>query len=151
MKTGIKIVGQIVEKIVDQETGEILSEVVENKAILGKQKEEYTIVYNSMFQKFAELSGTAIKVICILVSNNRPSQPVIINKFVKERIAKEINSKSVGSVSNSLKELVNSKLLLKDPNSKSVYYVNPLYVYKGSTFQRKSVIANMIQQGFELE
>jgi hypothetical protein len=63
---------------------------------------------------------------------------------VKDEISRHIGSKSVGTVSNCLRQLSDSKLLLKNKDSLAGYYVNPRYTHKGNSIERLKYLKYII-------
>jgi hypothetical protein len=129
---------------VDKHTGEVLSEEKRTQKYVANDKEQFFFAYYSLVSEIQKLSGPAIKTYFYLVLNNKPATLIGINKAVKKKIKEFINSKSIGSVGNCITELCTAKLLTKSRDSLGGYYINPQYVYKGGTIERKKVLREFL-------
>lgn len=129
---------------VDKTTGEVLSEEKQTQKYLANDKDQFFFTYYSLISEIKKLSGPAIKTYFYLVINYKPAMLIGINKAVKTVIKEYINSKSLGSVGNCITELCATKLLIKSRDSLAGYYINPRYVYKGGTIERKKTLQNFL-------
>lgn len=121
---------------VDIDTGEILREDKVVQKYLANNKEQFFLGYYSLIAAIQNLKGPALQTYFYLVLHYKPGTLIGINKAVKEEIRQHIGSKSVGAVSNCLRQLCDFKLLLKNKGSLAGYYVNPRYTYKGNSIER---------------
>lgn len=129
---------------VDLETGEIIAEDKAVQTYLANNKEQFFFGYYSLIAAIQNLKGPALQTYFYLVLHYKPGTLIGINKAVKEEIRRHIGSKSVGTVSNCLRQLCDSKLLLKNKGSLAGYYVNPRYTYKGNSIERLKCLENIL-------
>lgn len=70
-----------------------------------------------------------------------------INSYSIDRII-ELTGKSSGTIRNSICSLSKSGFIFRDFRYRGVYYLNPVYFFKGKLNQRKKCISACIESGF---
>ena len=138
------IKSEVTEERVDPFTGEILCTTIE-KTIAIKTTEDFVMAFSGSILKTRELSEAGFKTLNYIVLNaGYAGDPPIGNIFnfnavVAEHMSTKMNI-STYAIKKSLKQLVALELLIKDKKVRGVYYVNPLYFWKGKLSDRlKSV------------
>ena len=144
--------------IVDAQTGEIVSQVVESeKQIIStrkvKNQEEFIMVYLQDLSSFLRIdNATQIKLLALIWRDIAYTNPqsngnvMAILKDDKERWSKEIGC-SVRTIDNCLATLIKKQLLLSESRGK--YKLNPLYYFKGSSADRRRILN--LQVAYEIE
>lgn len=127
---------QRVEKLmVVSEDGEILSEEVDVKKFSHtvNSKEEFFLIYSSIFSVFYNLNGVEIKLFARLLEMFNVTY-FAITKPLKVKIAEKIGC-APRSLDNAIKRLIDVGLIYRD--EKTVYQINPRYAWKGHTKDRE--------------
>jgi len=130
------------------EDGVIITENKVKRTYVADSKEQFYIGYVKMLAVFMDLSAPAIKTFSYLLMNYNAGIQIGINKGIKKKIAEQMGIQSVGTINNSITELItphgknDPTLLLRVPNERGTYIINPRYAFKGSTSNRnKSLCA----------
>lgn len=130
--------------------GEIMSaEIVTVKKVTA---EEFTQVYlkdNDMFFSLSKAESNVLG-ICWQYSvyysdeqMNCPGNKVSFDAQLR-KITKERTGLSTGTIRNTLVSLVNKEMLIKDPEFRAIYYLNPKYFFKGRVSDRTKLISHTI-------
>lgn len=124
------------------EDGEILDQRQEITQVFTKKisTEKFLQVYlNDLSGLFQLNSSTEIKLLSLMWRDSRYNDDnsdigniVYTIKDLKEQWVKEMGS-SMGTINNTITKLVTKGLLISKPKSRSVYYLNPQYFFKGNT------------------
>lgn len=146
--------------IVDTQTGEIVSQVVESeKQVFAtrkvKNQEEFIMVYLQDLSSFLRIdNATQIKLLALIWRDIAYVNPksnegnvMAILKDDKQKWADEIGC-SLRTIDNCLAILVKKKLLLSG-GSRGKYMLNPNYYFKGSTNDRKRILNLQLEYEFE--
>lgn len=123
-----------INTITVSEEGEILAEDLEYKNFkyLVNSKEEFFLLYSSIFSVFCDLNGVEIKLFAKLLEMFNVSY-FSITKPLKIKIAEKIKC-SPRSLDNAIKSLIDANLIYRD--NRTLYLINPRYAWKGSTKDR---------------
>lgn len=129
--------------IVDQETGEVLDvQTTETtKTFTAKvSSERFFFLYSSFITLLGnskdQPSRTALAVFGNLLEHYHPSGIGIVKKH-KEEIATKLGI-SIRYVEKCIKELVDCSLLIR--KGQSFYMINPLFIFQGTSDERKNII-----------
>lgn len=122
------------EIVTDYETGEILSNKVKDVFELKqvKRAKHHFKFMPDVSEFFISLQGgTHHKVGYLLLDyQNINTGEIEVTKRVKEQIGKKLNV-TVRMIEKSINELIKANVIT--PIDKSVYIMNPLFIYKGGT------------------
>lgn len=122
------------EIITDYETGEIISNTVKDVFELKqvkRVKQQFKFMPDASEFFLALQGGTHHKVGYLLLDyQNINTGEIEVTKRVKEQIGKKLNV-TVRMIEKSVNELIKANIIT--PIDKSVYVMNPLFIYKGGT------------------
>lgn len=144
-----KYIETVKTKVVDKESGELLSEDVELKShsYIAKNNEEFFLVYTNLLNQFAvNLSSPEVKVYCQLLMSYHSDTEFALIKSLKEKIGEKIGLK-LGTVNNALGSLCEKGLVIRI--NKSLFQLNPLYAFKGSTKNRNKALSIILKYNNE--
>lgn len=138
----------VLTRNVDAVTGEIINETLEDSVttlkIKSSQPEEFWLIYASCINLFLGLEGkfkpsNIAKDILFWILAKYPGvyNKIAITKDLKEDIAKDLGY-SLGAICNNINSLVKTELLLKE--GRSLFRVNPKYVWRGYAKDRKMLL-----------
>lgn len=118
---------------------EILEYFKNTKGIKEISK-EFVYTFPRVLEKTRELTEASLKVLNYIILNagfagNPPIGNIFnLNGFYEDIIEKTQLKKS--AITKALKKLVEVTLLIKDKKARGIYYVNPLYFWKGKLSDR---------------
>lgn len=144
-----KIVYERVNTINDLDSGEV--KIVENTVVRRvDSSSEFMQVYLQDYSGLLKLeTATESKLLIILWAksewnqeNTNNGNKVVIIKAYKERWAAELNV-SLSTLNNTITSLVKKELLISE--ERSLYYLNPLYFFKGFSKDRPAVIRRITE------
>lgn len=122
------------ERTVNQETGEVIHEEVQNIKYLANSHEEFFIIYSSLIGIIEEgMSQAESSLYAHLLQNHNVGADIGISKQIRLGMGKKLGLNE-RTVLNTLGMLVEKKLIYT--TAKGVYKINPRYAYKGSTNNR---------------
>lgn len=131
--------------------GEIISgEITRIKKCSAEEFCQLYLKDNNEFFKLTQAEHNVLG-ICMYVSTyfNSERQKDRGNMFVFNTLftdtAKEKTGLSVSTIKNSIANLVKKKMIIKDTEHRGVYYLNPLYFFKGKISDRTSIIKSIIE------
>jgi hypothetical protein len=138
------------DEVVDTETGEITQHVTSQTITsrkFYKTHEEFIQIYlEDMSGLLSITSKSELQVLCLLwkystYNENDKGNCVLITPKIVNDIVTE-----TGLVTQSVRNVISSlvknpkKLLIKDPQFRSTYYLNPQYFFKGALKDRPKVM-----------
>ena len=138
------------DEVVDTETGEITQHVTSQTITsrkFYKTHEEFIQIYlEDMSGLLSITSKSELQVLCLLwkystYNENDKGNCVLITPKIVNDIVTE-----TGLVTQSVRNIISSlvknpkKLLIKDPQFRSTYYLNPQYFFKGALKDRPKVM-----------
>lgn len=138
-------------EILDTETGEITqqvtSQVIEHRKFYKTHEEFIQIYLEDMSGLLSITSKSELQVLCLLWKystyneNDKGNCVLITPKIINDLVT--ATGLAVQSVRNVISSLVKNpkKLLIKDPQFRSTYYLNPLYFFKGALKDRPKVMS----------
>lgn len=117
-------------------------------------KEKEFIYVNFGPESFDKIvTNSEFKVLFALFKISRTYMPdfvygneIIVNPVIVDKI-KEITGKCNSTIRNSICNLSRAGLLLKHPKYKAIYYLNPVYFFKGELEERESCVEACIEAG----
>ena len=136
----------------DFNTGEV--KTIENVIIKKIKQEDFVQIYLEDLSGLLSIATiTELKLLAILwkksewnEENSGMGNKIIIVKSIKEEFANELNV-NLQTINNTLSSLLKKKLILS--NSRSVYYLNPKYFFKGFSKDRIKAVKTILQYDFE--
>lgn len=124
-----KIHKVITNKITDIETGEIKFEEEYVEAYTDREP-DYVKLYLQDIVALNNLPKGLDRVINILLKSMSYDNMIILNSFIKQKMAKELGYKSVQVLNNNITKLVNAEFLFRQGTG--TYQVNAKYFGKGN-------------------
>lgn len=148
-----KIIGanETTVDVVDTTTGEVLSTVIQTKTVRKSisSKEFMQIYLEDLSGLFRLENKTEIKLMSLIwrdcefnLENTNIGNRVIALKAQKEQWAKEIGV-SLSNVNNTVTNLVKKDLLILE--SRSIYYLNPEFFFKGFSKDQPAVLRTVLE------
>lgn len=137
------VTSEVTEERVDPFTGEILATTI-HKTVAINNQEDFVMTFVGSLPLTTKLTEASLKVLNYVVLNaSFAGDPPIGNVFnlngFYTRIIEATGLKK-SAVTKAFKVLTDLELLIKDKKVRGVYYVNPLYFWKGKLSDRlKSV------------
>lgn len=137
-------------EILDTETGEITqqvtSQVIEHRKFYKTHEEFIQIYLEDMSGLLSITSKSELQVLCLLWKystyneNDKGNCVLITPKIINDIVT--ATGLAIQSVRNVISSLVKNpkKLLIKDPQFRSTYYLNPVYFFKGALKDRPKVV-----------
>lgn len=137
-------------EILDTETGEITqevtSQVIEHRKFYKTHEEFIQIYLEDMSGLLSITSKSELQVLCLLWKystyneNDKGNCVLITPKIINDLVT--ATGLAIQSVRNVISSLVKNpkKLLIKDPQFRSTYYLNPVYFFKGALKDRPKVV-----------
>lgn len=133
-----------VHTVVDETTGEVISEGVKKHTYIANSKEEFMLLYVSVLPIFISLAhGSKIVYAYLLLTYNAGSM-FEIGGASRATIA-EYAGISTSAVANAITELKRLQLIYSP--RKSMYQLNPRYAFRGSTSDRNKSLKALIELG----
>jgi len=128
--------------LIDSQTGE--TQVIEQEFTRVVNKDKFIQVFLEDMRPLMGIKGKSeLRVLMILWQMAEyDSNKLILIKDTKETIAKKAGY-TYGGVSNAIAKLVKQKVLLR--HNTSVYYINPIYFFKGSNKSRKDCFRVLVE------
>ena len=132
------------KQVIDQLTGEILESTITNRKKV--KPDEFMQVYLHDMAGLMQIKTLGqVKVLVWLWKDSTwyestdtyPGNKVTINKQLIDFIAGQIGLKE-GVIRNAVSYFVKVGILLKDSSYRGVYYMNPIYFFKGKIGDRNS-------------
>ena len=142
MKPYLKTVFSEVTNTVDTETGELLDVVTREKKILTNSHSEFIQVFTSVESKLRGLPLSVEKLFNYCIFRCDTENVIKITSYDKEVLLKEWGL-APSTIANGLPILVKEKLLIKI--SRGAYRVNPNYVWKSYSSERKKMIEYVLR------
>jgi predicted transcriptional regulator of viral defense system len=141
MKPYLKKVQEKEFIVVDSQTGEEIDNFTKDVTIVTNTKEQFVQLYISVLGKLSELtlSEERVFIYCILRCDNE--NIMNITKYDKERLTKQFGVAN-STIANALRKL--NKLGLCKRIVRGTYLVNPTYVWKGNSSDRKTVLKQFL-------
>jgi hypothetical protein len=137
-------------EILDTETGEITqqvtSQVIEHRKFYKTHEEFIQIYLEDMSGLLSITSKSELQVLCLLWKystyneNDKGNCVLITPKIINDLVT--ATGLAIQSVRNVISSLVKNpkRLLIKDPQFRSTYYLNPVYFFKGALKDRPKVV-----------
>lgn len=135
---------QVVEQIVNSETGELEDIQVTNHQYLAGNPEEFYLAYTSLLNVWAkwDLSVSDLNLYSYLCAHYANGTAFNISEYVKKDVA-NISGRSPSSFNNSPRALLAKGLIVKVANK--TYKINPRYIFKGSSANRNKALFEILQ------
>ena len=137
------VTSEVTEERVDPFTGEIIATNI-HKTVVVNNQEDFVMTFVESLPLTTKLTEASLKVLNYVVLNasfagNPPIGNIFnLNGFYNKII--EVTKLKKSAITKAFKILTNLELLIKDKKARGVYYVNPLYFWKGKLSDRlKSV------------
>lgn len=148
-----KVIGQqdTIVEVVNTDTGEVLKTAIQTKTVRKTiSSKEFIQIYLEDLSGFFKLDNkTEIKLMALIwrdcefnLENSNVGNKVFALKAQKEKWAEEIGV-SLSSVNNAITNLVKKDLLILE--SRSVYYLNPEYFFKGFSKDQPAVLRTVLE------
>ena len=139
------------QEIKVNEWGEIISaEVTTIKKVSAEQFMQVYLQDNEEFYKLSKAESNILSV-CWLMStyyNDReldyPGNKVVYNSELRDRIIIKTGLKE-STIKNGMSSLTKKEMLIKDPDHRGIYYLNPKYFFKGKLSDRTKVIKHLTE------
>lgn len=130
MERPLKKVNKVItNKVTDIETGEIKFEEEYIEAYTDKEP-DYVKMYLQDIVALNNLPKGLDRVINILLKSMSYDNMIILNSFVKKKMAEELGYKTVQVLNNNINKLVNAEILYR--KGTGTYQVNAKYFGKGN-------------------
>ena len=126
------------------ETGEVIGEEIKKHSYLANSKEEFMLLYVTVFPIFIGLSHSSKVVYAYLLMRYKSGTTFEIGGASGSVIAK-YGGVSTSAVANAITELKRQKLIYSP--TKSMYQLNPRYAFRGSTSERNKALKAIIEIG----
>ncbi len=141
-KSFIKNITEEVIRVIDSDSGEILSEDIRRHSYLANTKEEFFLCYASIIGIFMNMTQAEARVFgyCLRYRNARFD----VSRNVRLSMSKEIDLNE-RTIMNTLPLLIEKKLLYYTEDK--LYGINPRYVFYGSTKERNNSLKALIELG----
>lgn len=121
-----KIKKQIISEVVD-EFGEVHQKQIFQSYSLPTE-DDYIKIYIKHINYLANLPSGLEGLIYELLKNMNYGNKIVINSYIKQDIAHNIN-KTFNTINQYITKLVDNKILIRE--ARGVYYLNPLFYGKG--------------------
>jgi hypothetical protein len=144
MKSYLKTHTVEISKVVDSNTGELIDESIKRHKYLADAKDEFFLGYSALTEAFMEMSMAEIRIFGYLLRYAKGVK-FDITKKLRLDISKLANLNE-RTILNTLPSLLEKKIILK--HKSGLYQLNPLYVFIGSTSDRKKELKTIIELGF---
>ena len=148
-------------EILDTETGEITqqvtSQVIEHRKFYKTHEEFIQIYLEDMSGLLSITSKSELQVLCLLWKystyneNDKGNCVLITPKIINDLVT--ATGLAIQSVRNVISSLVKNpkRLLIKDPQFRSTYYLNPVYFFKGALKDRPKVVQVLLSYENEFD
>lgn len=137
--------------IIDKTTGEVLDSTAEITKYKKVSEDTFISVYlNDMSGLMNIKNQTELRILAWMwklstyPDNEFPGNCVILGDLLMDKIEKDLNIKRQ-TIRNTVANLVKTKVLIKDNQHRSTYYLNPEYFFKGKV-QDLSKVRKVILQ-----
>lgn len=128
------------------EDGEILSVEVKKHTYIANSKEEFMLIYVSLFPIFLGLSSPAKSLFVYFLSTYNVSTTFEIADGSRRLIAERLKI-GKSTIANALAELRSRDLIFT--HSRAMHQINPRYAFKGSTDDRQKALKAIIEIGLK--
>ena len=142
MKSYAKTTNTIITQTIDKETGELLSQDINNIKYLAASKEEFYLMYSSMVIILKSSSDVRMKLFAALLERYSKGVEFGMSGALKEIIAKE-TSCSPRSLDAAMTDLIEKNIIVR--LGKSLYKINPRHVFQGSSSDRNKQLLATIE------
>ena len=123
--------------VIDKTTGEVLDSTAEIIKYKKVTEDSFISVYlNDMSGLMNIKNQTELRILAWMwklstyPDNEFPGNCVILGDHLMDKIEKDLNNKRQ-TIRNTVAHLVKTKVLIKDNQHRSTYYLNPEYFFKG--------------------
>jgi len=131
------------ERTVDNGTGEVIHEEIQNIKYLANSQEEFFLFYSSLIGIIEQgMSQAESSLYAHLLKNYNIGADIGISKQVRIGVGKKLGLNE-RTVLNTLGMLVEKNLIYT--TAKGVYKINPRYAYRGSTTARNRDLKIMLE------
>ena len=139
------------QEIKVNEWGEIVSaDITTIKKVSAEQFVQVYLQDNEEFYKLSKAESNILS-ICWLTSAyyndadlDYPGNKVVYNSELRDKIIIKTGLKE-STIKNGMASLTKKSMLIKDPNHRGIYYLNPKFFFKGKLSDRTKVIKHMIE------
>lgn len=140
----IKNIKTQVVQVVDPTTGEIMDESIKKVQVVVNP-DEFALIYAGLWDVILgkPLSKSDIELLAYLIKRYSDGTMFTVNTPLKNDVARE-TGKSTTSYNNSTRKLLDHNLIIRLPNSKRTYVLNPRYAFKGSSTNRKKALIEIL-------
>lgn len=133
-----------ISTVVDERTGEVISENIKKHSYIANSKEAFMLLYVNMLPIFIKLSPSAKDVYVYLLMTYNAGTMFEIGIGSRVTIAEYIDI-STSAVANAITELKRMQFIYSP--RKSMYQLNPRYAFKGGTKERNKSLKALIELG----
>lgn len=143
MKSYLKTVQTDTNTNVDSNTGEVLDVMINKQKIVIDTREPFFMIYASFLHSLTESNNLSdVKLLAALIQRYADGKSFQMGSFINSVIAQEANI-SVTSIPNSLRRLVDKKLLIK--LGRGGYMINPEHAFYGGTSARLAALKVVLE------
>lgn len=126
-------------QLFDPETGEIVEQTIKVLAYIPKnvEKEPFDKVFKTMWVKILEdpkLKGAPLRILIWLINKNSWGNEWIYTDY--EELAQELRYKT-DTIKKAFKTLKDSNLIIQKSPRRTLFRLNPKFIYMGLAVQRK--------------
>lgn len=148
----LRKVSERTNNYIDSDTGELLNKDNSVNYSVTADNDRFVFLYGKFLKYLTGLSETDMKIFIFLTFNiDSNTHTITSNKMLADRCTEEIGV-SGKTFFNCISKLCGKEMLIKDPQYKGVYRVNPEHGWKGSQKDRSKVLKIvLIQQKEEKE
>jgi len=135
-----------VNTVIDESTGEILSETTSVTMYLANSSKEFYLMYASMLSVLKGSSDPKINLLAGLIERYSKGQEFSMSRGLKDLIAKECNGSS--------RTFDRAFTVLKEENliievSPRLYRINPKHIFQGSSKNRDKSLKLLMEIGLK--
>jgi hypothetical protein len=142
MKDIVKNIQTEIEKIINDDTGEIL-EINKKQVEILVNLDDFALIYAGMWNVILEnpLSKADVELFGFLIQNYADGTPFTITRYIKAELSKK-TKKSPTTYDRCTKVLLDLGLIFAVDKGRT-YKINPKYAFKGSSANRNQAVIKM--------
>lgn len=140
----IKTVSTEIETYLDLATGEQLDQRTKSVKMLFNS-DDFCLVYAGFWNVIlnSPLSKSDIELFAYLINNYASGVPFSVTDYIKETVAKA-TGKNKTSYNNSVRALLEHKMIFTTAEGSRSYKINPRYAFEGSSKLRNKAVIEMV-------
>jgi hypothetical protein len=142
MKAHLKTVYTEAQTTIDSETGEVIDVTTKEVKVLTDTREEFLQFYISLEAKIIEMSLSEERLLMYCIIHCDRNNVINIGSYAK----KEINNKykiASSTIANGLSQLMSKGVIVRV--GRGAYKINPRYVWKGNSNDRRSSLKYFLE------